>query len=133
MVQNKEFCPSCLISQEPYIRWLSFMGQMCKMIISPGFFFNFKVLIFGLSRGWKGKKWPKMTKNSVCWTLYFRNHVSYDLPLWYTCMYKRIKSSGIFFFKVLIFRIIGGGGHNCYGWIWHFLAKKASHKIEKHL
>ena len=39
-----------------------------------------------------------MIKVSVCCTLYFRNHMSYDLHLWYTCMYKRIISAGIFFF-----------------------------------
>ena len=35
-----------------------------------------------------------MTKISVCGTLYFRNHISYDLHLWYTYMYKRIISRG---------------------------------------
>ena len=62
-----------------------------------------------LTRGWKGKKWPKMMKISVCCTLYFRNHRSYDLHLWYTCMYKRIMSPGIFFhvfLRILIFGII---------------------------
>ena len=64
-----------------------------------------------LSRGWKGKKSPKMSKISVCHTLYFRNYISYDLYIWYTCMYKRIISWAIFFifFKILIFRIIKGG------------------------
>ena len=38
-----------------------------------------------------------MTKISVCHTLYFRNHISYDLHLWYTCVYKRIISSAAFF------------------------------------
>ena len=84
---------------------------MCKMIISPGVFFNFKILIFWIVRGgWKGKKWPIMTKISICCTLHFRNHVSYDLHFWNTCIYKRAISPGIFFiflsFKMLIFRII---------------------------
>ena len=47
IVQNdKTFCPSCCISQEPYIIWLPFMVHMCKMI-SPGvfsFFQNFDFL-----------------------------------------------------------------------------------------
>ena len=43
------------ISQEPYIIWLSFMVQMCKMIF-PGVFFNFKILIFWVFRGLKGQK-----------------------------------------------------------------------------
>ena len=97
-VQNdKKLCLSRSISQEPYIIWLSFMVQMCKMIISPGVFFNFKILIFWVVRGLKVQKWPKMTKISVCRTLYFRNHISYDLHLWYTCMYKRIISPDIYF------------------------------------
>ena len=53
MVQNdKEFCPSCLISQEPYIMWLSFMVHLCKMIISPGVFIIFSIFwFFGLLGG----------------------------------------------------------------------------------
>ena len=50
---------------------------------------------------------------SFCCTLYFRNHISYNLHLWYTwCMYKRTISPGIvfIFFKILIFGIISGGG-----------------------
>ena len=48
LVQNdKKLCPLHLISQEPYIIWLSFMVHMCKMIMSPGLFFVFfKILIF---------------------------------------------------------------------------------------
>ena len=56
-VQNdKKFCLSRCISQEPYIIWLSFMVQMCKMIISTAVFFNFKVLIFQVVRGLKRQK-----------------------------------------------------------------------------
>ena len=77
------------------------------------FFSILKFWFSRLSRCWKGRKWPKMTKISVCCTLYFRNHISHDLHLWYTCMYKRIVSPGIFlifFFKILIFGIIRGDG-----------------------
>ena len=46
-VQNdKKFCPSRFIAQEPYIIWLSFMVNICKMIISPGTFFNFSKFSF---------------------------------------------------------------------------------------
>ena len=39
-VQNeKKFCLSHSISQEPYIIWFSFVVHMYKMIISPGVFF----------------------------------------------------------------------------------------------
>ena len=82
---------------------------MCKTIISPGVFFNVKILIFQVIKLLKGKKWPKMSKISVCCTLYFRNHISHDLHLLCLCMYKRVISPGIFlifFFKILIFGII---------------------------
>ena len=82
IVQNdKKFCLLCSISQEPCIIWLPFMVQMCKMIISPGVFFNCKILIFWVVRGLKGQEMAKMTKISVCCNLYFRNHISYDLHL----------------------------------------------------
>ena len=54
-VQNdKKFCPSRSISQEPDIIWLSFMVYMCIMMISPAFpFFSFfcKFWYFGLMEG----------------------------------------------------------------------------------
>ena len=57
MVQNdKKLCLLCSISQEPYIIWLSFMVQMCKIIISPVAFLNFKILIFQIVRGLKMQK-----------------------------------------------------------------------------
>ena len=68
--------------------------------------FFFSMLTFWFSRlsgGWKSKKWPKMTKISFCCTLYLRSHRSYNLHLWYTCMYKRIKSPGIVFFLSFFF------------------------------
>ena len=57
-VQNdKNFCPSHSITQEPYIIWFSFVVYMYKMIISPGSFFHFfKILIFRVVRGMKGQK-----------------------------------------------------------------------------
>ena len=93
----------CLRSHN--IIWLSFMVQVCKMIISPGIFSMLQFWFSRLSRGWKGKKWPKMSKISVRRTLYFRNHISYDLHLWYTYMYKRVISPGILF----IFFMVKGG------------------------
>ena len=87
ILSEKKFCLSHSICLEPYIIWFSFMVHMCKMIISPGVFFIFsKFWFFRLLGGSKGKKWPKMTKNSVCRVLYLRNHTSYDLHLWYTCV-----------------------------------------------
>ena len=82
------------ISQKPYIIWFSFMVHMCKMIISPaaffmfskiisagGFFQFYKILFFRVVRwgdGKETKKRSKMTKNSVCFTPFLRNHTSYD-------------------------------------------------------
>ena len=84
---TKKFCPSRLISQEPCIIWLSFMGHMCKMIMSVGVFLILsKLLIFLVVTGWKGKKWSKMTYNSVCHAWYLRDHTSYDCHLCYTCV-----------------------------------------------
>ena len=102
-VQNdKTLCLLHSISQDPYIIWLLFMVQMCKVVICS--FSRF-------SRGWIGKNGPKMSKISVCCTICFRNHISYDLHLWYTCMYKRIISPGIFFFfsKFWYLGLLGGG------------------------
>ena len=66
MLQNdKKFCLSHSISQEPYIIWLSFMVHMCKMIISPGVLLSFSKFWFsGLSEV-KGQKLAQNEKNSV--------------------------------------------------------------------
>ena len=37
---DKKFCLLRLMSQEPYIIWLSFMVQMCKIIIFQGVFLD---------------------------------------------------------------------------------------------
>ena len=77
------------------------------------FFTNFKILIFQAVRGLKGHK---MTKISVCYTLYFRNHISYDIYLGYTIMYERIISPCIVFIFLFKFWFlessVGGAG----GW-----------------
>ena len=76
------------------------------------FFFS-KFCFFGLVGGSKDKKWPKMTKNSVLCTLYLRNHTSYDLDLWYTCLKGNISrciisSCVLHFFQILIFGVNSG-------------------------
>ena len=49
MAQNdKKFRLLRLVSQEPYIIWLSFMIHMCKMIISLAVVLFFQILIFEL-------------------------------------------------------------------------------------
>ena len=102
-VQNeKKLCLPRSIFQEPYE---SFMVQMCKMIIYPGVFF-FSMLGFWvsrLSRGWKGKKWPKMIKVTVCHTLHFRT-MYYMIFIYGT----HVCIKGYHFF-LLFFKEKGGG------------------------
>ena len=78
----QKFCLSCAISQEPYITWMSFLVNMCKIIISLGIFFifyNFDFLV-------QGEKKIQINKNSVCQAPYLRNHTSYGNHLCYTCL-----------------------------------------------
>ena len=50
-------CPSCLMSQEPYIIQSVFMVHICKRIISPcSSTFFFQIFIFGVNSGVKGQK-----------------------------------------------------------------------------
>ena len=59
---DKKLCLLYLISQEPYIIWLSYIADLCKMMISPVVFFIFsKFWFFGLlGRGNKrAKNCPK--------------------------------------------------------------------------
>ena len=47
MVQNdKNFCPLCLTSEEPYIIWLLFVVHLCKIIMSPGILSFFQSFYF---------------------------------------------------------------------------------------
>ena len=104
-VQNgkKKLCLLRSISQEPYIIWLSFMVQICKMIISPGVSFNFKILIFWVARGLKGQEMDQNDKNFCLSQLIFQE----SYIIWST-FYGTHVSPGIFFvlFKILLFRII---------------------------
>ena len=101
---TKKFRLSCCMYQEPYIIWLSFMVHRCKMIISPVVFFLFsKLWLFRLLGRLKGKKWPKMPKNSVRRAFYLRNHTSYDLHLWNTFEKDNISECFLYFFQTLIF------------------------------
>ena len=58
---DKEFCSSCFISQEPYITWLSFMVPMCKIIIFSGVFFSI-FQNFDFSGCKRAKNSPKLQK-----------------------------------------------------------------------
>ena len=65
-LNDKKFCLSCFISQEPYIIWLSFIVHLNKMIISRHFFHFFQILILQVVRAGKRttNSW-KWQKNSV--------------------------------------------------------------------
>ena len=66
-------------------------------------FFSFVRFWFsGLSGGWKGKKWLKITNISVCLTSHFSNYISYDLHLWYTFMYERMIYPDIIIIIIII-------------------------------
>ena len=110
-VQNdKKFWPSCFISQEPYIIWLSFLVHFCKMIISPDFFFIFsKFWFFWVVREVKGQKWSKMTKE-IC-LLHSISQKPYIISLSFMVrMCKMILSPGVFFiFSIFrLFRLSRG-------------------------
>ena len=56
----------------------------------------------------EGKKWPRMTKNSV--VLHISGTIQHDYYLWYIHLCKMMISPGVFFifFKILIFWIVKG-------------------------
>ena len=58
---NKKFCLSCSISQEPHIIWSLFIVNMCKRIISPGIFCIF--WNFNFLGCWRRLKVQKMAWN----------------------------------------------------------------------
>ena len=102
---TKKFCLSHLISQEPYIIWLSFTLHLSKMISLDNFFIFCKFWFFGLLVG-------KRTKNSPKW----QKFLSIALHIWgtihhvtviYVC--KMILSPCVFFnVKILIFQVVKG-------------------------
>ena len=117
---DRKFCLSHFISQEPYIIWLSFMVNLCKMMISPGVFFIFSKFWFsGLLEGSKGKKQSNMKNNAVCRAPYLRNHTSYYFHVLYSSLFsffyiiivhmcKVIIFPSIFFSKFWFFGLLGG-------------------------
>ena len=111
MVQNdKKLSPSCCISQEAYLIWLSFMVHMCKMIC-PGVFFNFKILIFQVVKGLKGQKMVENIKNFCLLHLIFQEPCIKWSFFYGTHVYIReyLQAFFSFFFLILIFAIIRWG------------------------
>ena len=70
MTQNDKKFLSWLISQEPYIIWLSFMLHICKLISSGVFFFNFSKFWFSgsVKMAKNGPKWQKIVSVSFCFS-----------------------------------------------------------------
>ena len=90
-------------------------------------FFSILNWFSGLSRGLKGKKWPKMTKIYVCHTWYFRNHIIWSSFMVHMYVWKDNISRHFFsfFFKILIFRIIRHRWtQTCFDTIWPVWAPK---------
>ena len=93
MAQNlNKFCPSCSISQEPYMIWLSFMVHLCKPIISPAAF-----LFWQIASGVKGQK---IAQNDKKFPLsHSVSQESYMIWLSFLVhMYKMMISSAVLFF-----------------------------------
>ena len=62
--------PLHFMSQESYIIWSWYMIHMCKRIISSGVFYIFSKFKFLVSIvEWKSKKWSKMTKNCLSYSI----------------------------------------------------------------
>ena len=112
MVQNdKKLFVTLHISESIHLDWLWFLIHKCKMMTSLDAFFIFSKFWFsGLLRGWKGKKWPKITKHFVCLTLYLRSCTSYHCGFWW-CTYVKWwhLQHGFHFLKILIFQVFSWG------------------------
>ena len=98
---------SCAISQEQYY---DFWYTGVKWSYLNLFFLIFSNHWFSRSLvGYKGKKWSKMTRSSVCCTQYFRNSTWYDCHMWYTSLKWCLQFFFVFhFFKILIFFVVSG-------------------------
>ena len=86
MVQNDEkFCLLHSISEKPYIRWLSCVVNICKMIISSSVLFHFfKILIFWVHRGVKTQKMVHNDKNFCLWHSISQESSAIWLYFWFT-------------------------------------------------
>ena len=111
---NKKFCLLCSISREPYIIWLSFIVQMCKMIISPGGFLQFSNFYFPGCKGAERAKMAQNDKNSCLLHLIIQEpYIIWSSFMVYMYVSKDNISRHFFHFfvlKILIFGIIREGG-----------------------
>ena len=108
MTQNdKKLCLLCLISQELYIIWSSFMVH-----ISCFFFPHFsQILIFRVNSGVKGQKKKKglKMKKILSVTLHISGTMHHMIIIYGTLMENdNISRSFFLFFKILIFWVVRG-------------------------
>ena len=95
-------------TQEPYFIWSSYMVHICNRMIPPGFFNLFQIFLFGVNRGVKGQKWPKMTKNYVCHISCLKKHTSYDCDFGAHVSCDGISRCPFHSFKILILQVVKG-------------------------
>ena len=81
---DKKFCPTCSISQKPYIIWLSFMVHIWKMI-----------------RGKKAKNGLKL-QNILSVSLRISGTVHHDYSFWHMCVKWWYLWKKFPFYKILI-------------------------------
>ena len=85
-VQNdKKFCQLLFISKGPYIIWLSFLVDICKIIISSGVLFIFPRVSFSGTIGW-GQKIVQGEKKLCLLHSISQESSSYDCHLWCECV-----------------------------------------------
>ena len=107
--ENQKLHPSPAISQEQYrySLWSWVLVHLCKIMISPGFFFHFWYFIFPAVRGQKMAQDDK----KFC-LLHFVSQELYIIWSWFLVhMCKRIIHicrAFLHFFQILIFRVNSG-------------------------
>ena len=70
-IVHKILCPLHLISKEPYIIWLSFVVRKCKLVISPGSFFqNFDFSVKGQKMVQNEKRFYLLNCYWTVWLLF---------------------------------------------------------------
>ena len=106
---DKKFCLPHLISQKPYIIWMSFMVHMRKMIISPDTLFIFsKYWLFVLLGGKRARNSPNDKKFCLLCSISQEPCIiwlSFMVHMWKMIIY----SNDFFIFsKFSFFRLLGG-------------------------
>ena len=99
---DKNFCRNLCFRNHIYHMILIYGTRVCTKgyyLQTFFFFFFFKILILKIRWGgegfwWKGKRYPKMTKNSVCLTPWLINRASYDCVLYDCDQYVLLHISG---------------------------------------